>query len=125
MFKLITCIASEDHAKDAVSGLFEVYGIHAMVSHFSRGFGRSSPLATQKVGQQTEKVIISIVVNRKQADEIFAYVYNTAELGRPHGEIIYVTAIGSAIISPSVNLMALKHDVDSSEGETIKGAHLA
>jgi len=65
-------------------------------------------------------------VNRKQADEIFAYVYNTAKLGRPHGGIIYITAIGSAIISPSVNLMSLKHDNTSSEGETMmKGVHLA
>ena len=100
MRKLITCIASEDKAKEATQGVAETFGIQAMISYFARGFGRSSPLGTQKLGQQTEKVIISVIVDKKQVDEIFAYIYHTAGLGQPHGGIIYVTAIQKAVISP-------------------------
>ncbi len=100
MRKLITCIASEDKAKEATEGVAKTFGIQAMVNHFSRGFGRSSPLGTQKLGQQTEKVIISVIVDKKQVDEVFAYIFHTAGLDQPHGGIIYVTAIQQAVISP-------------------------
>jgi len=100
MRKLITCIASEDKAKEATEGVAKTFGIQAMVNHFSRGFGRSSPLGTQKLGQQTEKVIISIIVDKKQVDDVFAYIFHAAGLDQPHGGIIYVTAIQQAVISP-------------------------
>ncbi|MDQ6976712.1 MAG: P-II family nitrogen regulator [Ghiorsea sp.] len=100
MRKLITCIASEDKAKEAIEGVAKTFGIQAMVDHFSRGFGRSSPLGAQKLGQQTEKVIISVLVDKKQVDDVFAYIFHAAGLDRPHGGIIYVTAIQQAVISP-------------------------
>jgi len=103
MFKIITCIASEDKAKKAVQGLAEDYNIQAIISHFARGLGRSSPLAPNKLGQQTEKVIISVLVETKQVDNIFAYIFHAADLDRPHGGIIYVTAVSQAITSPQVN----------------------
>ena len=100
MRKLITCIASEDKAKEATEGVAKTFGIQAMVNHFSRGFGRSSPLGTQKLGQQTEKVIISVIVDKKQVDAVFTYIFHAAGLDRPHGGIIYVTAIQQAVVSP-------------------------
>ncbi len=102
MYKLITCIASEDKVRDAALGLNKEFGIQAMVNNFARGFGRSSPLATRGLGQQTEKVIISVLVPKKQVDEVFAYIYHTADLERPHGGIIYVTAVNKPVISPNV-----------------------
>ncbi len=100
MRKLITCIASEDKAKDAVQGVADTFGTQAIISYFARGFGRSSPLGRQTIGQQTEKVIISVIASKKQADDIFAYLYHAAGLDRPHGGIIYVTTINKAMISP-------------------------
>ena len=104
MHKLITCIASEHKVRATVEGLAREYGIQASVSHYARGFGRSSPLASRGLGQQTEKVIISVVVPKANVDEIFAYMYHTADLDRPHGGIIYVTGMQQAIISPEVTL---------------------
>ena len=104
MFKLITCIAPEDKVRAAVDGLTNKYGIQAMVYHFARGFGRSSPLAKRGLGQQTEKVIISVLTPSKQADEIFAYIYQAADLNRPHGGIIYITSVNKSITSPHVEL---------------------
>ncbi len=104
MHKLITCIASEDRVRDVVKGLAKEFGIQAVVNHYARGFGRSSPLAARGLGQQTEKVIINVVVPRKQTDEVFTYMYHTADLDRPHGGIIYVTSVLKANISPQVEL---------------------
>ena len=104
MFKLITCIAPEDKVRIAVDGLTNEHGIQAMVYHFARGFGRSSPLAKRGLGQQTEKVIISVIVKSEHVDEIFAYIYQVADLNRPHGGIIYVTAINNPITSPPVEI---------------------
>jgi len=106
MSKLITCIASEDKARDAVQGVADTFGTQAIISYFARGFGRSSPLGTQKIGQQTEKVIISVVSSKQQADDIFAYLYHAAGLDRPHGGIIYITSISKVITSPPAHVEA-------------------
>jgi len=102
MLKLITCIASEDKEKEVSQGLIEKFGLQTMVNHFARGFGRSSSMTTQKLGQQTEKVVISVMVQKKDVDAVFAYMFHTAALDRPHGGIIYVTAINKSIISPRI-----------------------
>ncbi len=103
-YKLITCIAPEDRVRVAVDGLSNKYGIQAMVYHYARGFGRSSPLVKRGLGQQTEKVIISVLVSSKQADDIFAYIYQAADLNRPHGGIIYITAISKSKTSPHIDI---------------------
>jgi nitrogen regulatory protein PII len=102
MFKLITCIASEDRAKKATQGLADEYDIQAMVSYFARGFGRSAPTNTGQLGQQTEKVIINVVIESNRVDEIFSYIFHAADLDRPHGGIIYVTAVNQAVSSPQI-----------------------
>ena len=104
MFKLITCIAAEDKAQEAVQSLDANFGIQAVVSHFARGLGRSSIAPSMKgLGQQTEKTILSVLVPAQQADEIFEHIYHVAGLHRPHGGIIYITAVKQSIISPKVD----------------------
>jgi len=104
MRKLITCIAAEDKAKEATEGVAKTFGIQAMINYFARGYGRSAPLGAQKLGQQTEKVIISVIVDKKQADEVFAYIFHAAGLDQPHGGIIYITAVQQAVISPQAEI---------------------
>ncbi|MDQ7002489.1 MAG: P-II family nitrogen regulator [Ghiorsea sp.] len=113
MRKLITCIAAEDKAKEAVDGVAKTFGIQAMVNHFARGFGRSSALSTQKLGQQTEKTIISVIVDKKQADDVFTYIFHTAGLDRPHGGIIYMTAIQQAVTSPLAEIQSAEAQEDN------------
>ena len=107
MFKLITCIAPEDKAQDAVQQIDATYGIQSSINHFARGLGRSSTSTTTGLGQQTEKTIFSVLVPTHQVDEIFAFIYRTADLHRPHGGIIYVTAVKQSIISPNINAQEL------------------
>ena len=103
VYKLITCIASEEHAKKAIKGLAEEHGIQAMVNHFARGFGRSASSSTSELGQQTEKLIFNVLLESQRVDEIFAYIFHAADLDRPHGGIIYVTAVNQSEISPPVH----------------------
>lgn len=112
MYKLITCIASEDKTQEAVLGLEKDYGIQAMVDYFARGFGRSTISAAEGLGQQTEKTIMTVLVKAEQVDEIFAYLYFAADLDRPHGGIIYVTSINQAIASPNINAEHLEQPLE-------------
>lgn len=110
MYKLITCIAAEDKAKHTVIELAEQFAIQATISHFARGFGRSAVSATGKLGQQTEKVILNAVVKTKNVDEIFMFMFHAADLNRPHGGLIYTTAINQAMISPNIDESHLEQD---------------
>ncbi|MDX8388786.1 MAG: P-II family nitrogen regulator [Ghiorsea sp.] len=112
MHKLVTCIAAEDLAHKATQGLAVEFGIQAMVSYFARGFGRSAAASSGKLGQQTEKVIISVIVESKRVDDVFAYIFHTAKLDRPHGGIIYVTAINETIISDQVQVSDMEQVVE-------------
>ena len=104
MYKLITCIAAENKIPDTVQGLFRDFGLRAGVYNFARGFGRSSSEATRGLGQQTEKGVLSVVVQANQVDEIFAYIFDKADVNRPHCGIVYVTAIQQHAGSPAINL---------------------
>jgi len=110
MFKLITCIAPEDKAQETVQQIDATYGIQSSISHFARGLGRSSTSSTTTgLGQQTEKTTFSVLVPTHQVDEIFDFIYHTADLHRPHGGIIYVTSVKHPIISPNINAQKLGH----------------
>lgn len=113
MFKLITCIATEDRAQEALKSLDKDFGIQAMVDHFARGFGRSSTSPTRGLGQQTEKTTFTVLVKSSQADEIFDYLYEAADLHRPHGGIIYVTSVTKSLASPNIDETSLEDTVET------------
>ncbi|MDQ6988420.1 MAG: P-II family nitrogen regulator [Mariprofundaceae bacterium] len=115
MFKLITCIAAEDRAADVVKGLQDKFHIQATVYHFARGFGRSSSTLGHAMGQQTEKMLLKVVVENKYVDDVFAYIYHTADLHRPHGGIIYVTSISKSDISPQVKTSNMEQAIHALE----------
>lgn len=113
MFKLITCIAPEDKAQEALKKLEEDFSIQAMVDHFARGFGRSSTSPTKGLGQQTEKTTFTVLVKTSQVDEIFDYIYHVADLHRPHGGIIYVTAVTKSLSSPNIDATHLEQNIET------------
>ena len=49
-----------------------------------------NPMARRGIGEQTEKEMLTVViVPAEKADEIFAYIYELAEIGEPHHGIIF------------------------------------
>jgi len=94
--KLITCIVPEANAKKGATALREKYDLQTMNKHYARGVGKSSPLAKRGIGEKTEKVVLSLLVDAAIADEVFEFLFVEADIDRPQGGMIYVNAIRRA-----------------------------
>lgn len=92
--KLITCILPRGTALDVLKRLQEDKGIIEAGVNSARGMGKLTPLTHRGMGEQSEKDILNVVVSADEADEIFAYLYETARINRPHGGLIYMTSLG-------------------------------
>jgi hypothetical protein len=94
--KLITCILPKGGALPVLKQLKQELGIVACNINYARGSGRFAPLADRGLGEQTEKEILSVVVDQERADEVFAYIFREAEIDRPHGGLVFQSALGPA-----------------------------
>jgi len=93
--KLITCIIPEAKAAAGAAALREKYKLQTINHHFARGIGKSSPLIKRGIGEKTEKVVLSVVVDAKIANEVFRFLFHAAEINRPRGGMIFMNAIRS------------------------------
>lgn len=91
--KLITGILPGSKAMDVLKKLREEKGIITANTNSARGMGKLTPRAYRGVGEQTEKQILTVVVDADRADEIFEYIYQEGNIDRPHGGIIYMTGL--------------------------------
>ncbi len=66
----------------------------ANINH-ARGMGRLTPQQYRGAGEQTEKEILNVMVPAAQADELFDYIYLTADINRPHGGMMYLSRLHS------------------------------
>jgi len=94
--KLITCILPKGMAIAILTKLKDEKGINRAQINSARGMGKITPLAYRGVGGQAEKDILDIIVSQTQADEIFYYIYEEADINRPHGGIIYMRQLGKS-----------------------------
>ena len=94
--KLITCILPNGKAMPMLKLLKQEFGIISANFNHARGSGRLSPLTYRGAGEQTEKEILTVVVNRKQADEVFNFIFFNAEINRPHGGLIFQSKLNSS-----------------------------
>jgi len=90
---MITCIIPMGAALPVVEKLRSEKGIDAANINFARGIGRFQKMQERRLGDNSQKEILSIVVNAQEADEIFHWIFEAAEIDRPHGGIIYMTAL--------------------------------
>jgi hypothetical protein len=90
--KQITCLVPEANAVKGAAALREKYDLQTL-QHFARGVGKSSPLVKRGIGEKTEKVVLSVVVETKIADEVFEFLFNEADIDRPQGGMIFMKAI--------------------------------
>lgn len=96
--KLITCILPKGICRNVIKSLKEGKGIITANINTARGLGKLTPLAYRRVGEQTEKEILTVTVASENADEIFGYIYDEAKIDRPHGGLIYMSSLNS--VSP-------------------------
>ena len=89
--KLITCILPKGIAAEIVKQLKTEKNIVTANINSARGMGKLTPDAYRGVGEQTEKDILSVVVEAGEAEDIFSYLFEAADIDHPHGGIIYMT----------------------------------
>ncbi|MDT8375514.1 MAG: hypothetical protein RQ867_02120 [Mariprofundaceae bacterium] len=93
--KLITCIVPEANAAKGAAALRDKYDLQTISQHYARGIGKSSPLIKRGIGEKTEKVVLSVVVDTAIADEVFEFLFREADIDRPQGGLIYMNVIRS------------------------------
>ena len=103
--KLITCILPHGLALDVVQKLKDEKGIIEANVNNARGRGKPTLQAHRGVGEQTEKEILTVVVPSDQADELFEYIFDMANINRPHGGLIYMCRLkqASSFVLPDVH----------------------
>lgn len=94
--KLITCILPKGIARGVSEKLLKEKGIVTGNINNARGSGHITAKKHQKAGYQTEKEIFRVLVDAGRADEIFEFIFNHAELDRPHGGIMYQNALNKS-----------------------------
>ncbi|MCP5011442.1 MAG: hypothetical protein GY942_15790 [Aestuariibacter sp.] len=91
--KLITCILPKGRAMPLLRQLKQELGIVASNINHARGSGRLTPLAYRGIGEQTEKEIFSVVIDEERAEEVFTFIFYNAEINRPHGGLVFQSAL--------------------------------
>ena len=92
--KLITAVLPKGIAANVLSSLKEEKDIITANINNARGSGKLTPLKYRGLGEQTEKEILTVVVEARNSDEIFDYLYEKAEVNRPHGGLMFVHKLG-------------------------------
>lgn len=91
--KVITCILPKGNAQAVLCSLVKNKGVNAVDIHFARGVGRITPLSHRGIGETSEKEILTVSIPAAQADELFEYIYDIANINRPHGGMMYMQAL--------------------------------
>ena len=94
--KMITCVLPKGSSRSVLTALKEQQGIVSANVNYARGTGRMTHRALSKGMSQTEKEILTVVVPSDRADELFSFIYETADIGRPHGGLMYQTDLAAS-----------------------------
>lgn len=94
--KLITAILPKGVSMRVIKKLREEKNIITANMNFARGTGKLTPLKYRDPVVEREKEILTIVVNENISDEIFEYVYITADINKPHGGVMYMHPLASS-----------------------------
>jgi len=88
--KLITAVLPKGVSLGVIKKLREEKNIVTANMNFARGTGKLTPLKYRDAVVEREKEILTIVVDEKNSDEIFEYIYNEADINKPHGGVMYM-----------------------------------
>ena len=94
--KLITAILPKGVSMGVIKKLREEKNIITANMNYARGTGKLTPLKYRDAVVEREKEILTIVVNENISDEIFEYVYITADINKPHGGVMYMHPLASS-----------------------------
>lgn len=95
--KLITAILPAGAAMPVVRKLKEEKNMLRANVHHARGIGQIMS-ERRRLGDQSERDVLTVVVDADVADEIFEFVYFEAGIDRPHGGIVYLSRLSAATV---------------------------
>lgn len=87
--KLVTCILPKGRAIEILESL-QAQGIHRANLAFARGSDIHEHIVEEK------DIITVVAADAVQADKIFYFLYDKAEINQPGGGIVYVTSLRQA-----------------------------
>ena len=96
--KLITCILPKGKGVSVVRALKDEKALFGAHVNSARGTGRMTHRTVRKQMTETEKDVLTVIVPQEREDEIFAYIYETAGIGKPHGGLMYLTSLSAATV---------------------------
>ena len=94
--RLITAILPKGVALQVVDLLKNEKNIITANLIYARGVGKMTPLKHRGMGEQSEREILTAVVSEDRGEEIFEYIFNVAEINKPHGGFIFMYSMLSS-----------------------------
>ena len=91
--KLITCVFPIGVALPLAHTLKHEKGIVTSNVSNARGVGKLTAAAHRRLGDQTEKQILTVTVDQSVADDIFEFIYFEAKINEPHGGLMYMSSL--------------------------------
>ena len=88
--KVITCVLPKGKAGPVLKVLAKERELTALDIHYARGVGRITPLCHRGIGETSEREVLTVAVPAEEADELFEYIHELAEIDRPHGGLMYM-----------------------------------
>lgn len=94
--RLITCVLPKGAGKPVLEALHN-RGVTTANLCFARGSIIGDPVDKNGLQPQDEKEIVMVITSKKEADEIFAFVAETAQVDRPGGGIVYMGELRKSV----------------------------
>ena len=91
--KLITCVLPVGVAMPLAHTLRDEKGIITTNVSYARGVGKLTAAAHRRLGDHTEKQILTVTVDQSIADDIFEFIYFAAKINEPHGGLMYMSRL--------------------------------
>jgi hypothetical protein len=91
--KLITAILPKGVSLDVVKKLREEKGVNTANFNYARGTGKLTPLKYSGGVVESEKEILTVIVDAARSEEIFAFVYQQSGVNQPHGGLMFMHSL--------------------------------
>jgi len=90
--KLITLITVSGRGVELMELVENRKGVLSVTHHHARGTDRPGQQPPGKI-QWSERDVLMVLVEAPQADELFALLFDAAELGEPHQGLIFMELV--------------------------------
>jgi len=88
--KLIAAILPKGISLAVIEKLRLEKNINTAQVNYARGSGKLTPLKYRDEVVEREKEILTVIVEAERSEEIFKYIYEHADVNKPHGGLMYM-----------------------------------